>query len=84
MTVRPGVVHTPHRPSWMCAACPVDTPWPCPPARIQLAEAYAGEPIALSVDIGEMLPMAAEEAGVTDPAELYERFVSWTWNGSAT
>jgi hypothetical protein len=71
--------HTARRPTWMCAVCPDDTPWPCPPARTQLAEAYADEPVALSVDIGEMLPVAAEEAGITDPAELYERFVAWTW-----
>ncbi|ROO51477.1 hypothetical protein EDC02_6355 [Micromonospora sp. Llam0] len=71
--------HTPHRPSWTCAVCAPDTPWPCPPARTQLAEAYAGEPIALSVDVGEMLTVAAGEAGITDPAELYERFVAWTW-----
>ncbi|MFV2021454.1 hypothetical protein [Micromonospora sp. LOL_023] len=38
-----------------------------------------GEPIALSVDVAELLPLAVEEAGITDPHELYERFVSWTW-----
>ncbi|WFE26567.1 hypothetical protein O7623_25175 [Solwaraspora sp. WMMD791] len=44
-----------------------------------MAEQYVGEPVALSVDVAELLPLAAEEAGITDPAELYERFVSWTW-----
>lgn len=83
MTGRPGPVHTPQRPVWTCAVCPVDTPWPCPPARVQLAEAYAGEPLALSVDLGGMLPLAAAEAGITDPRELYERFVAWTWIDSA-
>ncbi|ROO51533.1 hypothetical protein EDC02_6413 [Micromonospora sp. Llam0] len=38
-----------------------------------------GEPLALAVDVGELLTVAAEEAGITDPAKLYERFVSWTW-----
>ncbi|MFY1634312.1 hypothetical protein ACN27F_13700 [Solwaraspora sp. WMMB335] len=46
-----------------------------------MAEAYVGEPVALSVDVGELLPIAAEEAGIADPAELYERFVCWTWVG---
>ncbi|MFV2107998.1 flavin reductase [Micromonospora sp. LOL_015] len=72
-------VHEPTRPSWCCAVCPDGTPWPCPPGRTQLAEAYVGEPVALSVDVGELLTLAAEEAGITDPAELHERFVSWTW-----
>ncbi|MDG4763575.1 hypothetical protein O7632_05540 [Solwaraspora sp. WMMD406] len=39
------------------------------------------EPVALSVDVGELLTVAAEEAGISDPAELHERFVSWTWIG---
>ncbi|MDG4768738.1 hypothetical protein [Solwaraspora sp. WMMD792] len=77
--------HTPHRPTWDCVVCPDGTPWPCSPARVQLAEAYASEPLALSVDIGEMLTVAAREAGITDPAELHERFVAWTWiDGSPT
>ncbi|MFY1635804.1 hypothetical protein ACN27F_21430 [Solwaraspora sp. WMMB335] len=74
-------MHDPVRPSWTCAVCPDGTPWPCPPGRVQLAEAYADEPVALSVDVGELLPLAAEEAGIIDPAELHERFVSWTWVG---
>ncbi|MFV2017893.1 flavin reductase [Micromonospora sp. LOL_023] len=72
-------VHEPARPTWSCTVCSDGTPWPCSPARTQLAEAYAGEPIALSVDIAELLSVAAEEAGITDPADLYERFVAWTW-----
>ncbi|ROO51968.1 hypothetical protein EDC02_6860 [Micromonospora sp. Llam0] len=75
-------VHEPQRPSWWCVVCPDGTPWPCPPGRVQLAEAYVGEPIALSVDVSELLPVAAQEAGITDPAELYERFVSWTWSAA--
>ncbi|MFV2098035.1 hypothetical protein ACFHW1_21585 [Micromonospora sp. LOL_014] len=46
---------------------------------MQLTEAYVGEPVALSVEVAELLPLAVEEAGINDPAELYERFVSWTW-----
>ncbi|MFY1696277.1 MULTISPECIES: hypothetical protein [unclassified Solwaraspora] len=46
---------------------------------MQLAQAYVGEPVALSVDVGELLPVAAREAGITDVVELYERFVAWTW-----
>ena len=72
-------MHEPVRPSWVCAVCPEGTPWPCPPGRTQLAEAYVGEPIVLLVDVAELLPLAAEEAGITDSAELYDRFVSWTW-----
>ncbi|MDG4766775.1 hypothetical protein O7632_22125 [Solwaraspora sp. WMMD406] len=71
--------HEPHRPSWTCVVCPAGTPWPCPPARTQLAEAYVDDPVGLSTDLAAMLPYAADEAAISDPAELHERFVAWTW-----
>ncbi|MDG4767880.1 flavin reductase [Solwaraspora sp. WMMD406] len=75
-TIEPA--HEPHRPSWRCAVCPGGTPWPCSPARVQLAEAYSGDPIARAVPVAGLMPAAAVEAGVRDPAEWYERFVAWT------
>ncbi|MFV2110119.1 hypothetical protein [Micromonospora sp. LOL_015] len=50
---------------------------------MQLTEAYAVDPIGLAADLAAMMPRAADEAGIVDPAELHERFVSWTFVGAA-
>ena len=63
--------------------CPDGTPWPCSPARVQLTEAYTDDPVGLAADLAAMVPRAADEAGIVDPAELHERFVSWTFVGAA-
>jgi hypothetical protein len=67
----------PQRPSWTCTVCPAGTPWPCPPARVALAERYAGDRLRMVVDLAAMLRTALEETD-DDPASLYERFILWT------
>lgn len=66
--------HLPVRPSWDCADC--GQPYPCSPARVQLAEDYDKAPIALSMYLAAMLHDAARET-TAPPAELYERFLAW-------
>jgi len=61
----------------MCAVCPDDTPWPCPPARVQLGEAYGGDRLRLVVDLAAMMRTALEETDVNG-GDLYERFILWT------
>lgn len=69
--------HLPQRPSWQCTSC--DQPWPCPPARVQLGEAYAGDPFGLAMYAATLLEQAAAEVdNHVTPRELYERFVAWT------
>lgn len=70
------VPHPPSRPVWDCLAC--EKPWPCDPAREQLAVQYAGDRIGLSVYLGIQLARAAGEAPHLTAEELHERFVAWT------
>jgi hypothetical protein len=75
----------PQRPSWTCTVCPAGTPWPCPPARVALAERYAGDLIRLVVDLDAMMRTALDETN-EGGAALYERFILWTrplWRQSA-
>ncbi|MGK5677741.1 flavin reductase [Actinoplanes sp. URMC 104] len=73
------LVHTPERPGFGCAVC--RRPWPCPPAKVQLSEEYAGDLTGLCVYLSAQLGDAIEEAvrdhnwGRVD--DLYDRFVSW-------
>jgi hypothetical protein len=66
--------HLVDRPSWMC---PDGTPWPCPPARVQLAEAHADDRVSLAAYAGTLYYVATAEQPTEDPAELYERIVGW-------
>ncbi|MFJ2083987.1 hypothetical protein ACI2KV_21650 [Micromonospora chokoriensis] len=70
--------HLPRRPQWQCQTCDPDTPWPCHPARVRLAEAYGRDRIGLSMYVGGLLFIVAVELPDVPPAELYERFVAWT------
>ncbi|MFG1841138.1 hypothetical protein ACGFH8_22270 [Micromonospora sp. NPDC049175] len=70
--------HLPSRPQWQCQMCAADTPWPCHPARVRLAEVYGRDRIGLSMYVGGLLFIVAVELPDVAPAELYERFVSWT------
>lgn len=71
-----GLRHSPLRPSWDCGTC--GQPWPCPPARVELGERYAGDRVGLAVYVGMQLDHAAREMATADASDLYERFVSWT------
>lgn len=65
----------PTRPDWMCNTC--RQPWPCPPARVELGEAYIDDPVGLLVLTSRLLILAAAETTVPVD-ELRERFVAWT------
>ncbi|MET8084946.1 flavin reductase [Micromonospora sp. NPDC005237] len=70
--------HLPRRPQWHCQTCAADTPWPCHPARVRLAEAYGCDRIGLSIYVSGLLVVVVVELPEVAPAELYERFVAWT------
>ncbi|MEU8329800.1 flavin reductase [Micromonospora sp. NPDC048839] len=70
--------HLPSQPTWDCASCEGQIPWPCDPARARLAEAYGENRISLSMYLASLLDAALVEMPDTSPAELHERFVSWT------
>lgn len=82
MSTRTGEVvlaHMPHRPDWDCGNC--GEPWPCAPAKVQLAEEHKDCPTRLSIYMSNQMGEALEEAvhnhdwGKVD--DLFERFVGW-------
>lgn len=73
-----GNPHTPNRPGWTCQTCNGGKPWPCDPARVRLAEAYGTDKTNLSMFMGSLLTAALTELPNTPPAELFDRFISWT------
>ncbi|MDG4792433.1 hypothetical protein [Micromonospora sp. WMMD1082] len=70
--------HTPLRPAWTCGTCDGDAPWPCPPARVRLAERYGRDRVSLSMYVGALLTAALDDRPQDDPGELTTRFVAWT------
>ncbi|MEW2442761.1 hypothetical protein [Micromonospora marina] len=68
--------HQPARPAWDCRAC--YQPWPCPPAQVQLAEAYAGDRPGLSIYMASLYAAALNELTSVPAGLLYTQFVSWT------
>ncbi|MDG4796723.1 hypothetical protein [Micromonospora sp. WMMD1082] len=70
--------HMPLRPGWTCDTCNGDAPWPCPPARVRLAECYGRDRIGLSMYLGALLTAALADLPHDDPGELTTRFVAWT------
>ena len=71
-----GDGHQPDRPGWDCRSC--GQPWPCPPARVRLGEAYGRDRVGLGMYLGGLLFVAAAEIPAATPQELFERFVAWT------
>lgn len=70
--------HVPRRPQWECRTCQPGTSWPCPPARVRLAESYGRDRVGLSMYVGSLLFVATAERPGEDAGELYERIVGWT------
>jgi hypothetical protein len=66
--------HPAARPSWDCAAC--GRPWPCDPAREQLAAEFSGTYLTLFLSV-DMVDAARDNPGIP-PSELHERFLAWT------
>lgn len=66
--------HVAARPSWDCAVC--GRPWPCDPAREELASTLTG--VGLAMQMWVYLESAAEDLRAVPVQELFERFLSWT------
>lgn len=69
-----GDDHPALRPSWQCGNC--GRPWPCPPAREQLAAEMAGTNLAMWM--ATTMVHVAREVPAMPPGELFERFLAWT------
>jgi hypothetical protein len=67
--------HIADRPSWDCLAC--EKPWPCDPAREQLAGEMDSMQLAMYAWVN--LEEAAEDMPAMSPDEMFERFLAWTW-----
>jgi hypothetical protein len=65
--------HVEERPSWACRTC--GRPWPCEPAREELA---ALDPVALRIQMWTRLEVAAQDMPTGPASELFERFLRWT------
>ncbi|QLQ38018.1 hypothetical protein [Micromonospora robiginosa] len=68
--------HQPARPAWNCQSC--GGPWPCSPAKVRLAEAYAGDRTGLSVYMSALYAAALNELPTTSADWLYGAFIRWT------
>jgi hypothetical protein len=74
----PRTDHRGERPSWYCAVC--SEPWPCPVAKVELAEQYQQFPRGLVLYLGSCLLEAIDDWIAGDGGsslDLYERFMSW-------
>ncbi|GAA1592774.1 hypothetical protein GCM10009828_017230 [Actinoplanes couchii] len=68
------VEHTCARPSWECRACGL--PWPCAPAKVSLAD--GADRVMLMMYMWGHLDHAMTELSPRPPAEMFDRFLSWT------
>ncbi|SDT79316.1 hypothetical protein [Actinoplanes derwentensis] len=73
-TVTDVVEHTCERPSWECRAC--GDPWPCAPAKASLATGT--DRVMLTMYMWGHLDHAIIELPPRPPAEMFDRFLSWT------
>ena len=73
--------HTPLRPLWLCRTD--GQPWPCGPARLALTREYAGQPTALTIQLGSALATAFRDLHALNPntapeaRALSTRFLGW-------
>jgi hypothetical protein len=70
-----GGGHVAVRPSWSCAGC--RRAWPCAVARAELADVFG--PVALATYAVERMTEAALDLPDVTAAELFDRFLVWTW-----
>ncbi|WP_326552934.1 hypothetical protein [Micromonospora sp. NBC_01813] len=70
-----GGGHVAVRPSWLCAGC--GDVWPCAVARVELAGVFG--PVALATYAVERMTEAAFDLPDVTAAELFDRFLVWTW-----
>ncbi|WP_229402095.1 hypothetical protein [Micromonospora okii] len=76
---RPSRPHQPMRPAWLCRSCAA--PWPCAPARLDLAFAYRGNSVTLALYLTASMQQAMDDTyrlgGDPDFAALHARFLGW-------
>ena len=73
--------HLHGRPGWNCLIC--EQPWPCADAKADLLAEFRAFPSVLTVYLYSQMYDAMGDftsRGEPTPADLYERFVSWTRN----
>ncbi|MFV2018823.1 hypothetical protein [Micromonospora sp. LOL_023] len=70
-----GGGHVARRPSWSCACC--GDVWPCAVARVELASVFG--PVELATYAVERMTEAALDLPDVTAAELFDRFLVWTW-----
>ena len=74
--IGPTIDHPPRRPGWDCAAC--EQPWPCDPAREQLAVEYADDPAGLAIHMADRWVAALHDReDLRETGELRERMLGW-------
>lgn len=75
----PKLEHIPTRPGFDCSLC--EEPWPCAPAKVQLAEEYIGARPALmmylSLQLYDALTEAIHDHDWKQVDDLYDRFIAW-------
>ena len=78
VAVEPRTWHRAARPSWDCAVC--CEPWPCAPAKVELAEEYLNDRVSGTIYLAMGLHDAINDsfylAGPA-PADLWNRFLGW-------
>ncbi len=72
----PARRHERDYPGWGCAVCGRE--WPCEPARVQLVDEHVGSDVSLGTFMGLQLEEAVRDMPHAQPAELFDRFLSWT------
>ncbi|MDI6097618.1 hypothetical protein QLQ12_03255 [Actinoplanes sp. NEAU-A12] len=85
MSTAPEPEHLPDRPHWRCRVC--DQPWPCPESQASLLDEYRAYPSLLKIYLSAQMYEALDDFtayGGVPPLNLYERFLSWARNRSAS
>lgn len=69
--------HLPDQTTWDCRDCA--HPWPCPDAQQRLAAEFRRDRVGLSMYLVAQLHQATRVLTVATPADLYRRFIHWTF-----
>jgi hypothetical protein len=68
-------LHQADRPAWICReGC---GQWPCLRARKLMTEAHCSDPDQIRSHLLRVMAIAADELLVSNPTDLYRRFVRW-------
>jgi hypothetical protein len=66
--------HLPNRATYACTVC--QEPWPCPPARVELATTH--DRVQLAIIMWGELELAIPQLVDAGPERLFDRFLRWT------